>query len=156
MTFTFIVEVSLEALLAVTLCYCILLERRLAAVRKGQEGLARTIGELNMAISGAGASFFSDADTLSLMFATTLRPMYPNEFKTSEPDWILPSPWLRLTPDVEARVNELAASGRYERVDVETPRLLWQNNPDPLFRDFAPKLGPLALFHRRVGSQLLK
>jgi hypothetical protein len=56
MTFTFIVEVSLEALLAVTLCYCILLERRLAAVRKGQEGLARTIGELNMAISGAGAS----------------------------------------------------------------------------------------------------
>ena len=47
---------SLEALLAVTLCYCIVLERRLAAVRKGQEGLARTIGELNMAISGAGAS----------------------------------------------------------------------------------------------------
>src|ERR1700689_2938483 len=56
MTLTFLVEVSLEALLAVTLCYCILLERRLAAVRKGQEGLARTIGELNMAISGAGAS----------------------------------------------------------------------------------------------------
>jgi hypothetical protein len=56
MTLTFLVEVSLEALLAVTLCYCILLERRLAAVRKGQEGLARTIGELNMAISGAGTS----------------------------------------------------------------------------------------------------
>ena len=56
MTMTFYVEVALEILLAATLCYCILLERRLAAVRKGQEGLSRTIGELNMAISGAGAS----------------------------------------------------------------------------------------------------
>ena len=56
MTMTFYVEVALEILLAATLCYCILLERRLAAVRKGQEGLRRTIGELNMAISGAGAS----------------------------------------------------------------------------------------------------
>ena len=56
MTLTFIVEVSLELLLAVTLCYCIVLERRLAAERRGQEGLARHIGELNMAISGAGAS----------------------------------------------------------------------------------------------------
>ena len=53
---TFYVEVALEVLLAATLCYCILLERRLAAVRKGQEGLSRTIGELNMAIAGAGAS----------------------------------------------------------------------------------------------------
>jgi hypothetical protein len=56
MTLTFVVEVSLELLLAVTLCYCIVLERRLSAVRKGQEGLSRTIGELNMAIAGAGAS----------------------------------------------------------------------------------------------------
>ena len=56
MTLTFFVEISLEVLLAATLCYCILLERRLAAVRKGQEGLSRTIGELNMAIAGAGAS----------------------------------------------------------------------------------------------------
>jgi hypothetical protein len=56
MTITFFVEVTLEILLAVTLGYCILLERRLAAVRKGQEGLSRTIGELNMAIAGAGAS----------------------------------------------------------------------------------------------------
>lgn len=56
MTLTFLVEVTLEALLAVTLCYCIVLERRLAAVKKGQDGLARTIGELNMAIAGAGAS----------------------------------------------------------------------------------------------------
>jgi hypothetical protein len=56
MTMTFYVEVALEVLLAATLVYCILLERRLAAVRKGQEGLHRTIGELNMAIAGAGAS----------------------------------------------------------------------------------------------------
>jgi Domain of unknown function (DUF6468) len=56
MTLTFAVEIALEILLAVTLCYCIVLERRLAAVRKGQEGLSRTVGELNMAIAGAGAS----------------------------------------------------------------------------------------------------
>src|SRR6201989_2648809 len=56
MTLTFAVEIALEVLLAATLVYCILLERRLAAVRKGQEGLKRHIGELNMAIAGAGAS----------------------------------------------------------------------------------------------------
>jgi len=56
MTMTFYVEVALEVLLVATLCYCVLLERRLRAVRKGQEGLARTVGELNMAIAGAGAS----------------------------------------------------------------------------------------------------
>jgi hypothetical protein len=56
MNLTLFVEVTLEILLAATLCYCIVLERRLAAVRKGQEGLSRTIGELNMAIAGAGAS----------------------------------------------------------------------------------------------------
>jgi len=53
---TFYLELALEVLLAFTLAYCVILERRLAAVRKGQEGLSRTIGELNMAISGAGAS----------------------------------------------------------------------------------------------------
>jgi hypothetical protein len=53
---TFYLELGLEALLALTLCYCIVLERRLAAVRRGQEGLKQHIGELNMAISGAGAS----------------------------------------------------------------------------------------------------
>jgi hypothetical protein len=53
---TFYCELGLEVLLAFTLCYCVVLERRLAAVRKGQEGLKTTIGELNMAISGAGAS----------------------------------------------------------------------------------------------------
>ena len=56
MTMTFYVEVALEILLIATLGYCVLLERRLAAVRRGQEGLSRTIGELNMAIAGAGAS----------------------------------------------------------------------------------------------------
>ncbi len=53
---TFYLELGLEILLALTLVYCVILERRLAAVRKGQEGLKTTIGELNMAISGAGAS----------------------------------------------------------------------------------------------------
>jgi hypothetical protein len=53
---TFYLEMGLEILLALTLVYCVILERRLASVRKGQEGLKRTIGELNMAISGAGAS----------------------------------------------------------------------------------------------------
>ena len=56
MTLAFIAELILEVLLAATLCYCIVLERRLAAVRKGQEGLKTHIGELNMAIAGAGAS----------------------------------------------------------------------------------------------------
>jgi ABC-type transporter Mla subunit MlaD len=53
---TFYLELGLEILLALTLVYCVILERRLASVRKGQEGLKRTIGELNMAIAGAGAS----------------------------------------------------------------------------------------------------
>jgi hypothetical protein len=53
---TFYADLALSFLLALTLIYCIVLERRLAAVRKGQEGLKTHIGELNMAISGAGAS----------------------------------------------------------------------------------------------------
>jgi ABC-type transporter Mla subunit MlaD len=51
-----IVELALCALLAVTLVYCIVLERRLAAVRKGQDGLRSVVGELNTAITNAGAS----------------------------------------------------------------------------------------------------
>ena len=51
-----IVELALCALLAVTLIYCIVLERRLAAVRKGQDGLQSVVGELNGAITNAGAS----------------------------------------------------------------------------------------------------
>ena len=50
------VELLLSVLLAVTLMYCIVLERRLASVRKGQDGLRKMIGDLNGAIAGAGAS----------------------------------------------------------------------------------------------------
>ncbi|MEI9990224.1 MAG: DUF6468 domain-containing protein [Rhizomicrobium sp.] len=56
MNFGLIVELALTGLLAVTLVYCIVLERRLAAVRRGQEGLKSTIGELNGAIANAGGS----------------------------------------------------------------------------------------------------
>ncbi len=50
------IELALTALLAVTLVYCIVLERRLSALRKGQDGLKNTIAELNTAITAAGAS----------------------------------------------------------------------------------------------------
>src|SRR5580692_4504310 len=56
MTLTLAVELILMGLLAATLVYCILLERRLAALRAGQDGLKETIGELNEAIAAAGAS----------------------------------------------------------------------------------------------------
>jgi ABC-type transporter Mla subunit MlaD len=56
MTIGLAVELTLCGLLAVTLIYCVVLERRLAAVRKGQEGLKLTIGELDAAITNAGAS----------------------------------------------------------------------------------------------------
>jgi ABC-type transporter Mla subunit MlaD len=51
-----IVEVALMVLLAVTLAYCIVLERRLSAVRRDQQGLKGIIGDLNTAITNAGAS----------------------------------------------------------------------------------------------------
>jgi ABC-type transporter Mla subunit MlaD len=51
-----IVELALTCLLAVTLVYCIVLERRLTAVRRGQEGLKSTIAELNGAVTRAGQS----------------------------------------------------------------------------------------------------
>lgn len=50
------VELTLIALLAATLVYCALLERKLSALRKGQDGLKATIGELNATIISAGAS----------------------------------------------------------------------------------------------------
>jgi hypothetical protein len=50
------VELALTGLLAVTLVYCIVLERRLSAVRKGQESIKAVIGQLDAAISKAGAS----------------------------------------------------------------------------------------------------
>jgi phage shock protein A len=55
-TFAMALELTLTFLLAATLIYCIVLERRLTAVRKGQDGLKKMIGELNGAIAGAGAS----------------------------------------------------------------------------------------------------
>jgi len=50
------VELALTGLLAITLVYCIVLERRLTAVRKGQESIKKVIGELDAAITNAGAS----------------------------------------------------------------------------------------------------
>jgi hypothetical protein len=50
------IEVLLSALLVATLIYCVLLERRLSALRSGQDGLKDTISELNTAIGAAGAS----------------------------------------------------------------------------------------------------
>jgi len=56
MNVSLIVELVLIALLAMTLVTCIVLERKLSALRKGQDGLKQTIGELNGAIVSAGAS----------------------------------------------------------------------------------------------------
>lgn len=53
---TLIVELALIVLLSATLGYCVLLERRLAAMRKGQDALKGTIGQLNHAIASAGNS----------------------------------------------------------------------------------------------------
>lgn len=55
-TLTLAVEIALSALLVATLIYCALLERRLAAVRKGQEDLKSTIADLNASLATAGAS----------------------------------------------------------------------------------------------------
>jgi hypothetical protein len=73
----FYLEVTLDVLLAFTLCYCVILERRLATVRKGQEGLSRIIGELNMAISGAGASLRAFERPRRVKAAQTLGPTSP-------------------------------------------------------------------------------
>lgn len=56
MTLSLIVEIALSALLAATLVYCALLERRLTALRKGQDGLKDIIADLSGAIAHAGAS----------------------------------------------------------------------------------------------------
>jgi len=50
------VELALSLLLAATLVYCSVLERRLKAVREGQEHLKSTIGDLNASLARAGAS----------------------------------------------------------------------------------------------------
>lgn len=56
MSLSLIVEIVLSVLLAATLVYCALLERRLTALRKGQDGLKSTIADLNDAIANAGTS----------------------------------------------------------------------------------------------------
>ena len=56
MTLSLIVELALSGLLLATIGYCAVLERRLSALRKGQDGLKETIGDLNSAIVNAGAS----------------------------------------------------------------------------------------------------
>ncbi len=54
--FTFAFEAGLCLLLAATLIYCVVLERRLKAVRQGQEGINALIGDLNASLSAASAS----------------------------------------------------------------------------------------------------
>ena len=56
MNISLIVELGLSALLMATIVYCAILERRLSALRKGQDGLKDTIAKLNKAIIDAGAS----------------------------------------------------------------------------------------------------
>ncbi len=56
MTLTLVVELILTALLAATLFYCIVLERKLAALRNGQDGLKKTLASLNSAVASASTS----------------------------------------------------------------------------------------------------
>lgn len=121
------------------------LARFLGELARGPEGYIEAAARAIEA--GGGDTAFSDADNLSLLFATGLKPVYKYELAYLKPDWLLLSPWLRLDPQASIELAALAAE--YEPVPVPAPRLLWQNNPDPLFRDFAPKTGPLALFRRR-------
>lgn len=121
---------------------------------RGPEGFVE--GAAAALRSGGGKTFFADDEALSLMFATGLRPVYPREFLSSEPDWILPSPWLSLEPETAARVRALAASGRYELYPFVGPRLLWQNNPDPLEHDFSPAYGLIPLMRRRPAPPRAK
>lgn len=56
MSLPLIVEIALSLLLLATLGYCALLERKLTALRKGQDGLKDIIADLNAAITTAGTS----------------------------------------------------------------------------------------------------
>jgi hypothetical protein len=51
-----LVEIGLSVLLFATIVYCAILERKLSALRKGQDGLKDTIAKLNEAIVAAGSS----------------------------------------------------------------------------------------------------
>ncbi len=123
------------------------LARFLLELARGPEGYIESAARAIKAQGGETA--YSDADNLSLMFAAGVKPVYREELSYLKPDWLLPSPWLRLDPQTSIEVSALATGGAYEAVPVPAPRLMWQNNPDPLFRDFAPKTGPLPLYRRR-------
>lgn len=124
------------------------LARFLGETARGSEGYIEHAAAAIKA--GGGGTAYSDADTLSLMFAAGVKPVYKDELSFLKPDWLLLSPWLALDPQASVELSALAASPAYAPVPVSAPRLLWQNNPDPLFRDFAPKSGPLALFRKRA------
>jgi len=65
MTLTLVVELILTALLAATLFYCIVLERKLAALRSGQDGLKKTLASLNGAVAAASTSMLTLKSTAS-------------------------------------------------------------------------------------------
>ena len=56
MSISFYIEILLCILLVATLGFCLVLERKLSAMRKGQDGLKVVIAELNGAIGAAGTS----------------------------------------------------------------------------------------------------
>jgi hypothetical protein len=56
MNFSVLLELTLVVLLMVTLAYCVVLERKLAGVKKGQQALGRTVHDLNVAIEKAGVA----------------------------------------------------------------------------------------------------
>lgn len=53
---SFLVEIGMSVLLFATIVYCAVLERKLSALRRGQDGLKDTIAKLNEAIVAAGSS----------------------------------------------------------------------------------------------------
>jgi hypothetical protein len=123
------------------------LARFIGELARGPEGyIERAAAAIK---AGGGGTVFADADGLSLMFAAGATPIYPAELPRLKPDWLMPSPWLGLDRQKEIEVTALVTGGLYEPVSVEAPRLLWQNNPDPLFHEFEPKRGLLPLFRRR-------
>ena len=68
---TFIIEGGLCLLLAATLVYCMVLERRLKAVRLGQQEMNATIGDLNASLATAGPT---NDRSKPAQCATTVRP----------------------------------------------------------------------------------
>ncbi|MDE2464061.1 MAG: hypothetical protein KGO02_10150 [Alphaproteobacteria bacterium] len=56
MSISLCIEILLCVLLVATLGFCLILERKLSAMRKGQDGLKALIAELNGAIGAAGTS----------------------------------------------------------------------------------------------------